>query len=93
MAKKECPPHLGKENTDAGYLRVRLSVLGYLVNHLCGKMQSFLRDRPSCLLMLERKRVGHILARPLIFPRIWKDKGIAKNLRLELFPLIVALAI
>lgn len=41
MAKKECPPHLGKENTDTGYLRVRLSVLGYLVNHLCGKMQSF----------------------------------------------------
>lgn len=43
--------------------------------------------------MLGRKRVGHILARPMIFPRIWKDKGIAKNLTLELFPLIVALAI
>lgn len=39
--KKECLPHLGKENTATGYLIVSSSVLGYLVNHLCGKMQSF----------------------------------------------------
>lgn len=32
---------MGKENTGTGYLIVGLSVLAYLVNHLCGKMQPF----------------------------------------------------
>lgn len=39
--EKECPPCLGKESADTRHLRVRLSVLGYLVNHLGGKQQSF----------------------------------------------------
>ena len=39
--QKECPPCLGKERTDTRYLRVQSSVLGCLVNHLCGKKQSF----------------------------------------------------
>lgn len=33
--------HLDKEDTDTEYLIIAWSVLGYLVNHLCGKMQPF----------------------------------------------------
>lgn len=32
---------MGKEDTGTEYLIVGLSLLGDLVNHLCGKMQSF----------------------------------------------------
>lgn len=41
-----------------------LSGLAVLKCSLC------LRDVLSCLLMPGRKRVGHILIRPMIFPRI-----------------------
>ena len=82
---------MDKENTDTEYFIIGLSVLGNLVNHLCGKMLPFPKRQTSCLLILRRNSVGHILARPVIFPRIWKDKGITKSLTLKPFPLIVAL--
>lgn len=90
--KKEYPSHLDKEDTDTECLIVSLSARGYLVSHLCGRTQPFPKRQTKLFIDAEEEKGWAHLVRPMIFPRIWKDKAIAKNLTLELFPLIVALA-
>lgn len=53
-------------------------------------MQSFTKKQTKLFVGAGKEKGWAHTRRPMIFPRIWKDKGIAKNLTLELFPLIVA---